>query len=363
MNTTKTVLITGGAGFIGCALSQRLASSFTRWVVVDSLHPQVHPERVRPDGLHDSAELVVGDITKSATWDRVLSDIRPDIVIHLAAETGTAQSLDEASRHAEVNVVGTTRMLDGFGRHGIVPERILLSSSRAVYGEGRWISERGDVRYPGQRSHGQLERGAWDFDGLVPLPARAGDNVPHPTSVYGSTKLSQEQILAAWVGARDTALTVLRLQNVFGPGQSLTNSYTGIVSLFSQLARAGRSIPIYEDGEITRDFVFIDDIADAFVAALGTARSVGTTTFDVGSGVPSTINDLARTIAHHHGAPAPHITGAFRDGDVRFAACDVAPTVAALDWQPQWNLDAGVVRLQDWIDGQLGTPVEALLAG
>lgn len=218
MNTTNTVLVTGGAGFIGCALSERLASRFARWVVVDSLHPQVHPERVRPVGLHASAELVVGDITRSEVWDDVLSDVRPEIVIHLAAETGTAQSLDEASRHAEVNVVGTTRMLDGFGRHGVVPERILLSSSRAVYGEGRWMSEAGDVQYPGQRSHAQLERGAWNFDGLSPLPARADDNVPHPTSVYGSTKLSQEQILAAWVGARDTALTVLRLQNVFEPG-------------------------------------------------------------------------------------------------------------------------------------------------
>lgn len=362
MNTTKTVLVTGGAGFIGSALSQQLASAAARWVVVDSLHPQVHPERVRPDELHASAELVTGDITESTTWDEVLADVRPDIVIHLAAETGTAQSLDEASRHAAVNVVGTTRMLDAFGRHGIVPERILLSSSRAVYGEGRWTSAAGDVRYPGQRSHAQLERGAWDFAGLSPVPARADENVPHPTSVYGSTKLSQEQILAAWVGARDTALTVLRLQNVYGPGQSLCNSYTGIVSLFSQLARAGRSIPIYEDGEITRDFVFIDDVADAFVAALGTARSVGTTTYDVGSGVPSTINDLARTIAQHHGAPAPHVTGAFRDGDVRFAACDIAPTVAALDWQPRWPLDAGIARLQEWIDARLGSSVEMLLA-
>ncbi|QQD76600.1 NAD-dependent epimerase/dehydratase family protein [Curtobacterium sp. YC1] len=363
MNTNKTVLITGGAGFIGCALSQELASSAARWVVVDSLHPQVHPDRVRPEGLHASAELVTGDITESATWDGVLAHVRPDIVIHLAAETGTAQSLDEASRHAAVNVVGTTRMLDAFGRHGIVPDRILLSSSRAVYGEGRWLSAAGDVRYPGQRSHAQLERAAWDFEGLTPVPARAADNVPVPTSVYGSTKLSQEQILAAWVGARDTALTILRLQNVYGPGQSLTNSYTGIVSLFSQLARAGQSIPIYEDGEITRDFVFIDDVAAAFVATLRTARSIGTATFDVGSGAPSTINELARAIAQYHAAPEPHITGAFRDGDVRFAACDVAPTSAALNWQPRWGLDAGIARLQEWIDAQLASPAEMLVAG
>jgi len=364
MHSNTTVLVTGGAGFIGCALSQRLARSFDRWVAVDSLHPQIHPDRIRPAGLADRAELIIADISETATWDTVLADIHPDIVIHLAAETGTAQSLDDASRHAEVNVLGTTRMLDGFTRQDIVPERILLSSSRAVYGEGRWKDrDSGAIRYPGQRGHSQLAAAAWDFPGLVAVPATAAENTPAPTSVYGATKLAQEQIVSAWVGARDSELCALRLQNVYGPGQSLINSYTGIVSLFSQLARAGKSIPVYEDGGIVRDFVFIDDVVTAFAAALGLPGCPGVRVFDVGSGTATTVQELAEVIATHHGAPAPHVTGAFRDGDVRFAACDIVDTTNELGWTPAWPLAQGVAALQDWIDAQLGRSQGVLVSG
>ncbi len=346
------VVVTGGAGFIGCALSQRMAATAAEWVVIDSLHPQVHNPQVRPAALHEAARLVEGDVTDPAVWDAVLADTTPTVVIHLAAETGTAQSLDEATRHAHVNVVGTTVMLDAFGRHGVVPERFLLSSSRAVYGEGAWQREDGSVFYPGQRSHAQFEAGQWDFAGARPLPSSAPVTVPKPTSVYGATKLAQENILSAWVNARDTVLTVLRLQNVYGPGQSLINSYTGIVSLFSQLAERGESIPIYEDGAITRDFVYIDDVADAFVAALAREGEAGTPTYDVGSGVGTTILQLAEAVAAYHSAPAPHITGKYRDGDVRHAECRIDDTLAALDWAPRWSVDAGVAGLQEWIAAQ-----------
>ena len=349
---TGSVLVTGGAGFIGSALSQRLAPGASRWVAFDSLHPQVHATGERPAELHESAELVVGDVTDSAAWDALLDGFVPDVVIHLAAETGTAQSLDEATRHASVNVVGTTQMLDAFGRHGIVPDRILLISSRAVYGEGSWVRADGTEYYPGLRSHAALAAGQWDFPDAEPRPVSATRTVPAPTSVYGATKLAQENILAAWAGARDTELTVLRLQNVYGPGQSLINSYTGIVSLFSQLAEQGKSIPIYEDGRITRDFVYIEDIASAFEAALRSPRSIGSRTFDVGSGVGTTILELAQEIARYHGAPEPVVTGAFRDGDVRSASCDIRPTVAGLEWEPRWALEAGVRGLQEWIATQ-----------
>ena len=170
--------------------------------------------------------------------------------------------------------------------------------------------------------------------------------------MYGATKLAQENILSAWVGARETLLTVLRLQNVYGPGQSLINSYTGIVSLFSQWAREGKVIPIYEDGLITRDFVFIDDVADSFVAALGRTPASQVERYDVGTGVPSTIMELAQVVADYHGAPAPAISGAYRDGDVRYAACSIDDTLAALDWAPQWSLERGVGALQEWIEAQ-----------
>ncbi|GAB3573135.1 dTDP-L-rhamnose 4-epimerase [Leifsonia lichenia] len=355
MNAPRTVLVTGGAGFIGVALARRFSETAARWVVVDSLHPQVHASGQRPAELAAAAELIVGDVTDASVWDAVLADVQPDVVIHLAAETGTAQSLDEASRHAEANVVGTTRMLDAFTRHGIVPSHIVLSSSRAVYGEGRWVeTASGVASYPGQRTHAQLESGEWDFAGAAAVPSSAASTVPHPTSVYGATKLAQENVLGAWCGSRDTALTVLRLQNVYGPGQSLINSYTGIVSLFSQLARDGKSIPIYEDGLITRDFVFIEDVATAFEAAVAAGGAVGRRTLDVGTGHGATIQELASEIAAYHDAPAPHICGAYRDGDVRFAGCTIDETRRTLGWSPAFSLTEGIAELQTWIDGELG---------
>ena len=348
-----TVLVTGGAGFIGCALSQKLAAQADRWVVLDVMHPQVHAQAGRPADLHEAAELVVGDVTDPAAWDDLLADVRPDVVIHLAAETGTAQSLDEASRHSRVNVVGTTEMTDAFGRSGHLPSHVLLSSSRAVYGEGNWERESGEIFQPGQRSHAQFEAGQWDFEGARSLPSSAQTTVPAPTSVYGATKLAQENILKAWGGSRDVPVTILRLQNVYGPGQSLINSYTGIVSLFSQWAREGKTIPLYEDGQIVRDFVFIEDVADAFVAAIEAGPDADRRTLDVGTGVANTIEDMAVAIAEYYGAPTPVVNGKYRDGDVRSASCSIAQTVADLDWSPKWTLEAGVAALQKRIDEEL----------
>lgn len=347
----QTVLVTGGAGFIGCALAQRLASSAERWVVMDSLHPQVHPTSERPAALPDAAELVVGDVTSERDWDSLMETLRPDVVVHLAAETGTAQSLSESSRHGLVNVVGTTMLLDALTRAEWVPSHLVLTSSRAVYGEGKWINSSGEAFQPSGRTHAQLAAKRWDFDG-VHVPNSATTTVPNPSSVYGATKLAQEHILGAWAGSHDTRLSVLRLQNVYGPGQSLTNPYTGIVSLFSQLARDGKSIPLYEDGEITRDFVYIDDVADALVAALADPPAT-TRTLDVGTGVRTTIRDLAHAVRDYYDAPDPVINGQFRDGDVRHAACDIEATTAQLDWEPQWSLERGVGALQEWIAAEL----------
>jgi len=353
LTSLGAVLITGGAGFIGCALSTRLAEAAARVVVMDNMHPQVHPSAARPAALHESAELIVADVRSSDDWDRVLEQTRPDVVVHLAAETGTAQSLDEATRHAHVNVVGTTEMTDALGRSGHLPSHIFLSSSRAVYGEGTWRRADGTEFRPGQRSHAQLEARKWDFLGATPLPSRADSTRPSPTSVYGSTKLAQENILSAWGGSRGVPLSIQRFQNVYGPGQSLINSYTGIVSLFSQWARDGKQIPVYEDGAITRDFVFIDDVADAVVASIAAGPQAAGPIFDIGSGVGTTILDLASIIARYHGAPEPKVTGAYRDGDVRYAACELQPTLDGLPWTPGWSVDRGIAALQVWIAEQL----------
>lgn len=355
---TSTVLVTGGAGFIGCALSQKLAEGYGRWVVLDSLHPQVHACGERPADLQATAELIVGDVTDAAVWDSVMAGVKPDIIIHLAAETGTAQSLHEASRHALVNVVGTTEMLDALGRAGHLPEHVLLSSSRAVYGEGSWMKSDTTVFQPGQRSHAQFEAGQWDFADATGLPSTAAGTVPAPTSVYGATKLAQEHILSAWGGSHDVRISILRLQNVYGPGQSLINSYTGIVSLFSQWAREGRIIPLYEDGQIVRDLVYIEDVADAFAAVLNRESKAPLPVVDVGSGVATTIEQLAQAIANYYSAPAPVVNGAYRDGDVRYASCRIDATERELDWVPQWSVERGLAALQVWIGEQLGSSAE-----
>jgi dTDP-L-rhamnose 4-epimerase len=348
------VLVTGGAGFIGTTLARELAHSAEQWVVLDNLHPQVHPGSQPPADLPDSVDLRVGDVTSADDLDAVVADLRPDTVVHLAAETGTAQSLSESTRHGMVNVVGTTQLLDALTRAGHVPGHFVLTSSRAVYGEGLWRNGDGTTFQPGLRTHAQLEAGRWDHgDGAEHVPNSVAGTHPQPINVYGATKLAQEQILAAWTGSHDTRLSMLRLQNVYGPRQSLSNPYTGIVSLFSRLAREGQSIPLYEDGEITRDFVYIDDVVSALVAAIAAPPDGHVRTVDVGSGVRTTIGDLAREIARYHSAPDPYVTGQYRDGDVRHASCTVDDTVSELGWEPRWSLRDGVAGLQEWIATQL----------
>ncbi|MCA4132255.1 NAD(P)-dependent oxidoreductase [Arthrobacter sp. M4] len=346
-----TVLVTGGAGFIGCAISPALAEAFDRVVVVDNLHPQIHSSGERPSELHEAAELIVADVAEADTWDKVLADVTPDVVIHLAAETGTGQSLEESTRHTHVNVVGTSQLLDGLNRHGKLPRRIVLSSSRAIYGEGAWQKADGTVFYPGQRTSETLDKSQWDFPDSTPVAMKASETFPAPVSVYGATKLAQENVLQAWAKAYGVETVILRLQNVYGPGQSLINPYTGIMSLFCRMAMGGKSIPLYEDGEVRRDFILIDDVASAIVAG-ATSPTVQGEPMDIGSGEFQTIGTAAKLIAAHYNAPEPHVTGQYRQGDVRHAWADVEAAQRVLGWTPRYNLAQGIERLATWIDAQ-----------
>lgn len=363
---TVDVLITGGAGFIGSTLARRLVDEGVRVSVVDNLHPQVHAPQEWPADLPASVDRFRRDITVAADWDEVLAAVRPDVVVHLAAETGTGQSLTEASRHGRVNVVGTTEMLDAFTRHGHVPTGIVLTSSRAVYGEGRWAA--GDVPFHARvRDVARLEGAAgdprlWDPEpepgvvvpnGLVhPLPHHAATTDPRPTNVYAATKLAQEHVLAAWTSAMGTSLAVLRLQNVYGPGQSLTNPYTGIVSLFGRLATEGERAEVYEDGHILRDFVFVDDVVAALSSAVGaTAAGRSIPTLDIGSGEPVTLLELARTVARLAGSPEPTVCGKYRPGDVRAAHACVDDAAAMLGYRAKTDVTSGVRQLLAWIAG------------
>lgn len=251
-----------------------------------------------------------------------------------------------------VNVVGTTRMLDALA-DGPLPERIVLASSRAVYGEGAWVDAAGETVYPGQRPHEMLDRGIWDFPGLTPLPVAAAAVEPRPSSVYAATKLAQEHVVRAWCQSLGVRPVVFRLQNVYGSGQSTRNPYTGILPLFARLAAGGTSIPVYEDGQIHRDFVHVDDVASALLGGL-TFDGDPADVFDIGSGSPMTIMAIAKMVAAHYEAPPPHVTGQFRDGDVRYACADATKARRVLGWTPEVGLSAGLRELFDW----LGQPRE-----
>ena len=351
---SASVLVTGGAGFIGCALTRRLVKAGYDVAVMDVLHPQVHGGRGAID-LPSSARLFTGDVTRAPDWDAVLRLFRPSQIVHLAAETGTAQSLSQATRHGSVNVVGTAQLLDALSRSALVPDQLVLASSRAVYGEGAWQCGT-QTFYPRPRSHAQLLAGIWDPEGpkgepAVPLPSCAGRTEPRPTNIYAATKLAQEHMLAAWTAAHDASLSVLRLQNVYGPGQSLTNPYTGIVALFARLAREQRPLEVYEDGLIVRDFVFIDDVVDAVLATVQTPATEPRC-LDIGSGIATTIHELARKFAAICDAPEPIVVSKFRDGDVRAASCTIEPAKNTLHWRPKWALEDGLHALLEWIGGQ-----------
>jgi dTDP-L-rhamnose 4-epimerase len=348
------ILITGGAGFIGTALTTRLLENDRmRVTVVDVLHPQVHATEDWPTETPAQAARLRLDVTSPAAWDEILDVVRPDVVVHLAAETGTGQSFSEASRHSRVNVVGTTEMLDAFTRHAHTPSGIVLASSRAVYGEGRWVGEDGRPFYARTRDVARLEAGQWDPDGGVgairPLPHRAATTEPRPISVYAATKLAQEHVLTSWTAAAGCRLSILRLQNVYGPGQSLTNPYTGIVSLFVRLGAEGEPAQVYEDGDILRDFVFVDDVVSALAAAVERTDGPALPVVDIGSGESVTLLALARLVAAETGAPEPVVCGRFRTGDVRAAHADIADAAAHLGYVPKTDLVSGVRQLLEWI--------------
>lgn len=351
----RAIIITGGAGFIGTSLASNLKDQGLPVLLMDSLHPQVHPGSRPPDSLPEHAILRIGDVTEPDVWSSVLENWCPDAVVHLAAETGTGQSLTEATRHAHVNVVGTATMLDALVKHDAIPRHIVLASSRAVYGEGAWTDESNHIFYPPIRSHEALAAGLWE-----PVPPNGGERpmpmkqcatmvVPNPTSVYGSTKLAQEHILGAWCSAMGVPLSIFRLQNVYGPGQSPSNPYTGIITLFHRQARRGATLEVYEDGNIGRDFVYIDDVVKALRVGLDRPPRSGTRVLDVGSGVTTTIIDAARAIAQMHGAPIPVICGKFRDGDVRWATADVEPLEQILGVRSNVGFAEGVQRVGGWL--------------
>jgi dTDP-L-rhamnose 4-epimerase len=353
------LLITGGAGFIGVALCRYLdvenaAQSSLSLAVLDNLHSQIHPGRVRPSDLPERVQFFQEDVCDKAAWIRVLEQVQPEVIVHLAAETGTFQSLSEARRHTDVNVSGVGVMLEALSSIAFRPKRFVLTSSRAVYGEGTWLDpEDGKIFAAQGRNHRQMASGRFSIFAPSGRPAKplahaAQDVSPAPTSIYGATKLAQEHILSVWARAMDVDLTILRLQNVYGPGQSVFNSHTGILTLFHRTAAVGKTISVYEDGQIGRDFIYIDDVV-RLVAASAASSDPGIATYDVGSGFAITILEAAQLISGMYNAPEPKITGKFRDGDVRFAQADAREVIRVFGSSPSVNFATGNKNLSNWL--------------
>jgi dTDP-L-rhamnose 4-epimerase len=214
----------------------------------------------------------------------------------------------------------------------------------------------GKIVYADTRTRDDLLKQQWNpgsvSSSAMPLPSQADLTEPRPTNIYAATKLAQEHILAAWAAATDTALSVLRLQNVYGPGQSLINSYTGVLALFARLAVMGQQIDLYEDGGAVRDFVYIDDVAQALISALimppDRIRRI-----DIGSGVATTLTEVAEMMAAREQAPAPRVSGKFREGDVRAASCDISTAKREIGYEPVDDLKSGLAKLLDWVKAEL----------
>ncbi|MFE7846072.1 NAD-dependent epimerase/dehydratase family protein [Microbacterium sp. NPDC057407] len=356
------VLITGGAGFIGTRLARRFADAGHRVRVLDSLLPQVHgpdPATTSPllASLDGVAEVVRGSVTSTADLREALRGV--GLVVHLAAETGTGQSMYEIDRYVETNVGGTAKLLDLLANepHGV--ERIVVASSRSIYGEGAYRTADGRTVYPPHRSDADMAAG--DFD--VHMPGEGDVTVVptdeqaklHPSSVYGITKQMQESLIMTVAPTLGIEPVSLRYQNVYGPGQSLKNPYTGILSIFSTLIRQGKEINIFEDGEESRDFVYIDDVVEAtFLGA--TAPSAAGGVFNVGSGVPTTVNQVVAALFEAFGTRVPtRISGNYRLGDIRHNIADTSRLREVLGYSPAIGFQEGVTRFVEWV---LSEPVE-----
>ncbi len=349
------VFITGGVGFIGSRLAERWSRAGAAVTVFDSFHPQVasiHADN-RRRLIEIGVDVIKGDVRDRAALDAAIRKAAPEIVYHLAAETGTGQSYDELERYCCVNVTGTANLIEVLRAARLKARRIILAGSRAVYGEGACIDAEGRPTAAVARKNEDLTAGDYSpkdkFGNRLTPVATNADCPANPASIYASTKLMQEHLLAQGLWGSGIELGILRLQNVYGPGQAMRNPYTGVLSIFVQQVAEQKTLEIYEDGEIIRDFVFIDDVVLAFYR-MGTIGAMPKGIIDIGSGVGTTILDAARQILRgmEEDQRRLRISGRFRPGDVRHAVADISRAADELRWQPEHALASGIDRLVAW---------------
>jgi dTDP-L-rhamnose 4-epimerase len=348
----ERILITGGAGFIGRHIAAKLIGRGDRVRILDSLIEQVHPERTRPAELDLDAELIVGDIRDEAAVGRALRGI--DKVVHLAAEVGVGQSMYAVDRYTSVNDFGTAVLFQHL--IGQPVERVVVASSMSVYGEGLYRDRSGRLVHDVVRG-GRNPDGSWDPLDESGLPL---EPVPTPEtkatglrSVYAIGKYVQEQLTLTLTRQYGMAGVALRLWNAYGPGQALSNPYTGVLAIFASRIANGERPMIFEDGRQRRDFVHIGDVADAFLLALDRPGIAGET-FNIGSGEDRTVEEVARLQAASMNRPdlEPEITQRARAGDVRHNIPDLTKAMTKLGYRPRQDFAEGLRQLAEWVARQ-----------
>lgn len=357
----KNILVTGGAGFIGSNLALKLVEKGYRVTVLDNLSPQIHgenPEHTSPlyRSIIGKVTFINGSVTSREDWLKALRG--QECVVHLAAETGTGQSMYEIQKYVEVNIGGTALLLDLLTNTEHTVKKVVVAESRAIYGEGRYYSpELERYVYPEPRNDADMREK--DFEVKYPgcsqpleLVATTEDSLIHPTSVYGITKQVQGQLVHLVCPSIGIAAVSYRYQNVYGPGQSLSNPYTGILSIFSTRIKNGNEINIFEDGKETRDFVYIDDVVEATLLGIEKEEANGHT-FNIGTGVATDVLTVARTLIGKYGLQVPlRVSGNYRLGDIRHNYADISLARELLGFEPRWDFDRGITRFVDWVNAQ-----------
>ncbi|MHB8283259.1 MAG: NAD-dependent epimerase/dehydratase family protein [Caulobacteraceae bacterium] len=347
----ETILITGGAGFIGRHLTAALLARGDQVRILDSLIEQVHPTRERPAELATDAELLVGDVRDEAAVRRALKGV--DKVVHLAAEVGVGQSMYAVDRYTSVNDYGTAVLFQQLIDNPV--RRVVVASSMSIYGEGLYRNADGKLYEEVVRGPRNAD-GTWDPQdetgaALTPVPTPESKR-PGLKSVYAIGKYVQERLTLTLAPAYGMEGVALRLWNAYGPGQALSNPYTGVLAIFASRLLNGQSPMIFEDGQQRRDFVHVSDVARAFTLALDNPKAVGET-FNIGSGEDRTVTDVAARLAEAMGVKAqPEIIAQMRLGDIRHCIPDLTKAHEVLNYRAQQDFTAGLAELAEWVARQ-----------